>query len=165
MEAKLPGLQAAFMKPYRQMAFGCTVSLPLPIGALDNGAAFSATQAMLDLKINEAIYKFSRGIEVNDSTCAVDLINELLFCERQTYLESEHTLAHFRQVGWNPRLFDRRYFDHTWPAPCSDERMLQQADQTWRQLVASQEAPTLDSGMLRELDRIVMAAHKELLAA
>ncbi len=164
VEARVPGLQAAFMKTYRQMAFGCTVSLPLPIGALDNGAAFSPTQAMIDLEINEAIYQFSRGIEVNASTCAVELINELIFCERQTYLESAHTLAHFRQVGWNPRLFDRRYCDHGRPAPCGDETMLQQADQTWRALAASQPAPTLDSATLRELDRIVAAAQKELLA-
>jgi trimethylamine:corrinoid methyltransferase-like protein len=87
----------------------------------------------------------------------------MLFCERRTYLESEHTLAHFREVGWNPRLFDRSYFDHTQPAPCGDERILQQADQTWRQLVTGQQAPTVDSVMMRELDRIVRAAEKELL--
>ncbi len=164
VEARVPGLQAAFLKTYRQMAFGSTVSLPLPIGALDNAAAFSPTQAMIDLEMNEAIYKFARGIEVNDDTCAVDRINELLFCERGTYLESEHTLAHFRDIGWNPRLFDRSYFDHTQPAPCGDEKILQQADQTWRQLVAGQPAPTVDSATRRELDRIVAAAQKELLA-
>jgi trimethylamine--corrinoid protein Co-methyltransferase len=165
VEARVPGLQAAFLKTYRQMAFGSTVSLPLPIGALDNAAAFSPTQAMIDLEMNEAIYKFGRGIEVNADTCAVDLIHEMLFCERGTYLESEHTLAHFRDIGWNPRLFDRRYFDHTLPAPCGDEKILQQADQTWRQLVASQSAPNLDAAARRELDRIVTAAQKELLAA
>ncbi len=164
VEAKVPGLQAAFLKTYRQMAFGSTVSLPLPIGALDNAAAFSPTQAMIDLEINEAIYKFTRGIEVNDETCAVDLINDLLFCERGTYLESEHTLAHFRDIGWNPRLFDRSYFDHTQPAPCGDEKILQQADQAWRQLVAGQTTPTVGSALRRELDRIVTAARKELLA-
>ncbi len=164
VEAKVPGLHAAFLKTYRQMAFGVTVSLPLPIGALDNAAAFSPTQAMIDLEMNEAIYKFTRGIEVNDDTCAVDLINELLFCERGTYLESEHTLAHFRDIGWNPRLFDRRYFDHTQPARCGDEKILQQADQAWRQLAASPPAPAVDAALRRELDRIVAAAKRELLA-
>jgi trimethylamine--corrinoid protein Co-methyltransferase len=165
VEAKVPGLQAAFLKTYRQMAFGSTVSLPLPIGALDNAAAFSPTQAMIDLEMNEAIYKFARGIEINDETCAVDLINGLLFCERGTYLESEHTLAHFRDIGWNPRLFDRRYFDHTRPAPCGDEKILQQADQMWRQLAANQPVPAVDAAMKRELDRIVTAAKMELLAS
>jgi trimethylamine:corrinoid methyltransferase-like protein len=71
----------------------------------------------------------------------------------------------FRQVGWNPRLFDRSYFGHTRPVPCGDERILQQANQTWRQLVTNQPAPTLDSALWRELDRIVTASKKELLAA
>ena len=38
VEAKAPGMQAAMMKVYRQMAFGSTVSLPLAIGVLDSAA-------------------------------------------------------------------------------------------------------------------------------
>lgn len=163
VEAKVPGLQAAFMKTYRQMAFGSTVSLPLPIGALDNAAAFSPTQAMIDLEINEAIYKFHRGAEINADTCAVDMIRQLLFCERETYLETEHTRAHFRDVGWNPRLFDRRPFDRTQPVPCGDDKLLHEADQAWRQLVAQQQAPPIEPTLVHELDRIVAAARKELL--
>ncbi|MBI5818924.1 MAG: trimethylamine methyltransferase family protein [Verrucomicrobia bacterium] len=163
VEAKVPGLQAAFMKTYRQMAFGSTVSLPLSIGALDNGAAFSPTQAMIDLEMNEAIYRFNRGIEVNADTCAVDLINEMLFCEKETYLESEHTVAHFRNVGWNSQLFDRGYCNHTDPAPCGDEKILKQADEAWRKLVASQPPPVIEPAMVREIDRIVSVARKELL--
>jgi trimethylamine--corrinoid protein Co-methyltransferase len=163
VEAKVPGLQAAFMKTYRQMAFGSTVSLPLAIGALDNAAAFSPTQAMIDLEMNEAIYRFNRGIEVNTDTCAVDLINEMLFCEKESYLESEHTVAHFRNVGWNPQLFDRGYCNHTDPAPCGDEKILKQADEAWRKLVASQPPPDVEPALVREIERIVAAARKELL--
>jgi len=94
VEAKIPGIQAAFLKTYRQMAFGCTVSMPMPIGALDNGAAFSPTQAMIDLEMNEAIHRFGRGIEVNADTCAVDLINEMLFCGHGTYLEPIRITRH-----------------------------------------------------------------------
>lgn len=163
VEAKVPGLQAAFLKTYRQMAFGCTVSMPLPIGALDNGAAFSPTQAMIDLDMNEAIYKFGCGIEVNADTCAVDVIDDLLFCEQWTYLESEHTLRHFKDVGWNPRLLERSYFDHTQPAPCGDEQILEEADRTWRRIAATQQPPPRDPAMVRELERIVAAARQELL--
>lgn len=163
VEAKTPGQQAAFMKTYRQMAFGATVSLPLSIGALDNAAAFSPTQAMIDLEMNEAIYNFARGIEVDDESCAVDLINELVFCEKRTYLESEHTLAHYRQQGWYPKLFDRTYCEHTKPAPAGDEKLLREADQAWRKLVAGQEPPEVSASTVREIDRIVEAAREELL--
>lgn len=164
VEAKIPGLQAAFMKTYRQMAFGCTVSQPLPLGALDNGAVFSPTQAMIDLEMNEAQWKFHRGIEVDEESCAIDLIDELAFCERQTYLESEHTLKHFRRLGWYPQLFDRTYCDHTRPASAGDERLLQKADRRWRELVDAQPTLDVEPGFARELDRIVAAARKELLA-
>lgn len=165
VEAKVPGLQAAFMKTYRQMAFGCTASLPLPIGALDNGAVFSPTQAAIDLEINEAIFKFNRGIEINADTCAVELINEVMFGEERNYLESEHTLKHFRSVGWNSRLFDRTYCDHTRPAPCDDRALLERADYAWRELVRAQPPPETDAAMVRELDRITAAARRELLGS
>ena len=164
VEAKTPGLQAAMMKVYRQMAFGSTVSLPLAIGVLDSAAVFSPTQAMIDLEINEGLHKFHRGMEVTEETMCLDLIEELEFGVPRTYLESEHTLKHFRHVGWNPRLFDRTYCDHTAPVELGDEKMLDQADRRWRDLVAAQTPPAHEPAWLQELERIVAAARKELLA-
>jgi trimethylamine:corrinoid methyltransferase-like protein len=86
-----------------------------------------------------------------------------VFCERRTYLESEHTLAHFRNVGWHPRLFDRTYCDHTKPVGDGDQKLLDQADRAWRKLVAEQEPLVVDSALAREIDRIVEAARKDLL--
>jgi len=163
VEAKTPGMQAAFMKTYRQMAFGSCASLPLSIGSLDNCAVFSPTQAMIDLEMNKAIYKFAHGLEVNDETCCVDLIDELGFCERRSYLETEHTLRHFREVGWNPTLFDRSYCDHTAAASSNDDAILDRAEHAWRELVAAQEPMEVEPGFARELDRIVESARKELL--
>ena len=163
VEAKVPGVQAAMMKVYRQMAFGSTVSLPLAIGALDSAAVFSPTQAMIDLEINEALHKFYRGMEVTEETMCLDLIESLEFGAGRTYLEAEHTLEHFRQVGWNPRLFDRTYCDHTAPVVLGDEEMLEKADRTWRELVAAQTPPEHDAAFLKELDRIIDAAKQELL--
>ena len=93
-----------------------------------------------------------------------DLIDDLEFCIHHTYLESEHTLRHFRDVGWNPRMFDRTYCDHTADVELGNERMLEEADQAWRSLVARQTPPTHDGAFLSELDRIVRAARRELLA-
>ena len=163
VEAKMPGIQAATMKLYRQMAFGATVSLPLAIGTLDNAAVFSPTQAMIDLEVNEAVHKLHRGIEVNDETLCLDLIDELEFCTGRTYLESEHTLRHFRQLGWNPRLFDRTACDHTASAEVGDEKLLVEADQMWREILASHPPVQRQREFVAELDRIVEAARAELL--
>ena len=165
LEAKAPGIQAAFMKAFRQMAFGCTVSHSLPIGLLDNGSVFSPTQAMIDLDVNRAMYDFARGIEVNDDTLCVELINDLEFCEKGTYMESDHTLAHFRDVLWDSRFLDRTYREEESLTPGeADARILDKADRTWRELVAAQEPAEVEPKFASELDRIVEAAGNELLA-
>ena len=165
LEAKTPGVQAAFMKVFRQMAFGCTVSTSLPIGLLDNGAVFSPAQAMLDLDVNRALYQFTAGIEVNDETLCLDLIREMGFGERASYLETEHTFRHFRQIQWDSRLFDRTYRSGTLPRPGEeDERVLAKADAQWRELVAAQEPPGIDAHFIAEVERIAQAARKDLMA-
>jgi trimethylamine--corrinoid protein Co-methyltransferase len=163
VEAKTPGIQATMMKLYRQMAFGSTVSLPLALGALDNAAAFSPAQAMLDLDIAEGLHKFYCGMEVSDETMCLDLIAEMEFGARRTYLDTDHTLQHFRQIGWQPRLLDRRYCDHTAVALLGDEKLLLSADQAWRKLVAAQPEPEPAPSLAAELDRIVAAARNELM--
>ena len=165
LEAKSPGMQAAFMKTFRQMALGCTAGNSLPIGLLDNGSVFSPTQAMIDLDVNTAMYKFGRGMEVNDDTLCVDLINELEFCEKIAYIESEHTFRHFRDVLWDTRYFDRTYRREEALRPGEeDEKILRKADEAWREIVAEQETIEVDPEFAAELDRIVEAARKELLA-
>ena len=153
------------MKTYRQMAFAGTVSCSLPIGLLDNGAAFSPTQAMIDLDVNTALYKFGRGIEVNDDTLALELINEMEFCENTAYIQTEHTLDNFRDVLWDTKIFDRKNRqDGSYQTSAVDDQLLKKADQMWRDLVASQKPPAIDPQFAKEVDRIVAAARKELLA-
>lgn len=163
VEAKRPGLQAAFMKTFRQMAFAATVSCSLPVGALDNASCFSPAQAMIDLDINKAIYKFAKGAQITDETINVDLINEKQFCEKGNYLDTEHTLRYFREIGWDSKIFDRTYRDSSQNPGESDQQILNKADQSWRQLVAKQPDIEIDSKFRQELDKIVAAAKKELL--
>jgi len=166
IEAKAPGLQASFMRIFRQLALGCTASLSLPIGLLDNGSAFSPVQAMLDLDTNRALYGFARGLEVNEDTMALNLINDLGFCERGSYLESEHTLEHFRSVLWDPLFLERRYRAESEGLRGADEPLLRKADCGWRELVASSAAGyEREPGFRAEVERIVEAARRELLTA
>jgi len=164
VEGKCPGMQAAFLKTYRQMAFGCTVSSSLPIGALDNASVFSPTQAMLDLDFNRSMYMFAQGIEVDDETMCLDLINELEFCEGRTYLESDHTLQHYRELLWDSKYLDRTYREETSLKPAEhDARILEKADREWRRLVESQEPVEREQQFVAEVDGIVAAAREELL--
>jgi trimethylamine--corrinoid protein Co-methyltransferase len=165
LEAKCPGMQAAFMKTFRQMALGATVSSSLPIGLLDNGSVFSPVQAMIDLDMNRALYKFGRGLNFNDESLCVDLINKMAFCEHGAYLETSHTLHHFRSVQWDTLFFDRTYRKEGALLPQdADGRILRQADECWKGLVVSHTSPERSTGFRDELDRIADAARSELLS-
>ena len=166
LEAKCPGIQAAFMKTYRQMALASMVSAALPIGLLDNGSAFSATQAMLDLDMNRAQYQLSQGVVVNDNTLCVDLINQLGFCEKEAYIQNEHTLHHFKDVMWNTRYFDRSYRrEEAYRPEEADRKLLDKADQDWRRLVRQHVSPRRDTAFMAELDSVTRGARAELLGS
>ena len=164
VEAKCPGIQAALLKTYRQMAFAATVSASLPIGLLDNASTFSPTQAMIDRDINLAQYGFARGIEVNPETLCVDLINEMEFCEKSAYIQTDHTFRHFRDLLWDSPLLDRTTRQERAYLPSrEDETLLQQADQAWRKLLEAAQPVERDEHFRRELNRIVETARRELL--
>ena len=163
VEAKCPGIQAAFMKTYRQMALAAMVSAPLAIGLLDNGSAFSPTQAMLDLDMTRALYGLSRGVVVDDETLCVDLINRLAFCEQDAYINSDHTLAHFREVLWDTRYFDRTYRrEATYRPEEADRQLLEKAERDWRWLVQTHVSPAREAAWLAELEGITAAARQAL---
>jgi trimethylamine:corrinoid methyltransferase-like protein len=164
VEAKCPGIQAALLKTYRQMAFAATVSASLPIGLLDSASTFSPTQAIIDRDINLAQYRFAQGIEVSPEALCVDLINEMEFCEKSAYIQTDHTLHHFRDLLWDSQLLDRTTRQERAYLPArEDEALLRQADQAWRKLVETARPVERDERFLRELDRIVEAARQELL--
>ena len=165
VEAKCPGIQATFMKTFRQMAFASMVSAPHPIGLLDNGSAFSPTQAMIDLDANLAMFKLGQGFPITAETLCVELINRMEFCGTEAYLQTDHTLEHFRDVMWDTRVFDRTYRKDGASQPeTADRSILHAADAEWRRLVALQAPPQRDARFRAELDRIVDAARRVLIA-
>ena len=164
LEAKCPGIQAAFLKTFRQMAFSAMASSPLPIGLLDNGSAFSPVQAMIDLDVSRAMYGLGRGFTIDDETLCVDLINRMQFCERESYIEASHTLEHFRETMWDTKFFDRSYRKNpSYTTAEADEKVLKEADAEWRTLVAAEVPPDRDARFIAEIDRIVASAKEELI--
>lgn len=164
VEAKSPGIQASLLKIFRQMALGSTVSLPLPIGILDNASAHSPVQAMVDLEINKALYGFAQGIEVSEETINVDLIKRIGFGEKDNYLSSEMTLEYFKDILWDPELLDTTYRKHESYRPDEmDRQLLDKADRKWRRLVEAQEEIEVSPVFRQKVEKVVKAAKQELL--
>jgi trimethylamine:corrinoid methyltransferase-like protein len=115
--------------------------------------------------MNTALYRFSRGTRIDAETLAVDLINELEFCEDRTYLDTAHTLSNFRDLMWDTLIFNRACRpSERYDIQEEDARLLDRAEKAWRNLVAGQSPVARPPEFVAELDRIVAAARRELLA-
>jgi trimethylamine--corrinoid protein Co-methyltransferase len=78
------------------------------LGYLESGLTGSLAQLAICDEIVGWLEHFVRGLEINDETLALDLIDEV--GPDGQFLDSEHTLEHFREL-WYPNLFDRNNFD------------------------------------------------------
>ena len=82
------------------------------LGYLESGLCFSLAQLAICDEIVGWLAHCLRGVDVSDEALAVDLIDEV--GPDGQYLDSKHTLKHFRE-RWYPVLFDRGNYD-SWQA-------------------------------------------------
>lgn len=79
------------------------------LGYLESGRCFSLAQLATCDEILGWLAHFIRGVEVNEETLAVDLIDEV--GPDGQYLDCEHTLKHFRE-RWYPTLIERDNYEN-----------------------------------------------------
>jgi trimethylamine--corrinoid protein Co-methyltransferase len=78
------------------------------LGYLESGLTGSLAQLVICDEIVSWLGHFVRGLEINDETLALDLIDKV--GPDGQFLDSDHTLRHFREL-WYPSLFDRNNYD------------------------------------------------------
>jgi trimethylamine:corrinoid methyltransferase-like protein len=78
---------------------------------------------------------------------------------RGDFLDSEHTLAHFRE-NWFPAIFDRTGFSTIRESERRD--VYNNAHDRYRNLTSGEEFWRIDPESEREIDRIVKSAEKHL---
>ena len=82
------------------------------LGYLESGLCYSLAQLAICDEILGWLAHFTRGVDVSDEALAVNLIDEV--GPDGQFLDTEHTLAHFRE-RWYPTLIDRNNYDN-WQA-------------------------------------------------
>jgi trimethylamine--corrinoid protein Co-methyltransferase len=78
------------------------------IGYMESGLTGSLELVAICDEIISWLKTFTKGLEINEETLALDLIHEHALSG--DFLGTEHTLRHVRE-GWQPRLVDRRNYD------------------------------------------------------
>jgi len=165
VDGALPGIQVAYERTYRAMAIAACVGGHFYMGGqgtLDAGQIFSPVQFILERDMAEGIWRLGQGIEVSDETIGLEAIQAVRAGEGKSYLETDHTLRHFRQT-WFPRFLYRGVYETDAIEHTRDQQMLDAANQQYKEAIARYTPPLIDETRVREMQKIVAQARQKLL--
>jgi len=157
--AKAPGLYAALEKAYRAMVVAAfTGSHPgVGSGHLDGGLTISPEQLLLDREMAAGLRHLETPIEVSEETIALETILAVGHAAETSYMETEHTLRHFRSALWLPELLERA----GWSGWETEAGALDRARKQVNELVASYRKPEVDADRLARMRAVVERAREE----
>jgi trimethylamine--corrinoid protein Co-methyltransferase len=157
--SKMSGAQASYEK---------TMSTLLPVlagadgvygaGSLEGGMAASFEELVIDDEICKAVLKAVQGIEVNDETLAVDVIDKV--GPGGHFLAEKHTLNHFKESLFFSELTDRNSYDGWKKA--GGKSMVKRAREKAEEILKEHWPTPLDKDVQKEISEIIERAEKEL---
>ena len=163
VDCKRPGIDAVFQKmlPLVAAPFGLGLN-PGGGGLLSAGQDYSPVQHLLDQEMQEAVERFWGTFAVDDETIAEEMIMSMLTQKATNFLDTEHTLAHYKEEQWYPRWLDRTLWQNDAGEHAAEQQMLARMDAYCKDAIRRYEPPALDQSKLAELRRIVQVAEREL---
>jgi trimethylamine--corrinoid protein Co-methyltransferase len=127
------------------------------LGMLEMGITFDLAQLVWDHEIAEMILHAMKGVPVNDTTLAVDVIKEMGI--GKDYLSHPTTFEHMRSQS-QARLMDRRMRED-WEAAGSTDAY-QRSHDKMIDILETYEPPKLSDDVLKAVRSIVVDAEQEL---
>ncbi|HIQ05403.1 MAG TPA: trimethylamine methyltransferase, partial [Anaerolineae bacterium] len=147
------GIEAALTLMVDALAGGNIVH---DLGYLESGLSGSLAQLVICDEIVDWIKHFMQEIEVNDETLALDVVREA--GPDGHYVETEHTLRHFRE-RWYPRLFERDNYDG-WVDKGS-KSLAERAAQRVEEILATHQPERLPQDVAQAIHTIVERAEAQ----
>jgi trimethylamine--corrinoid protein Co-methyltransferase len=133
------------------------INLMHDCGYLAGGSAGSMEMVVICDEIFENVLRIVRGVEVNDETLAVEVIQQV--GPEGSFLAHKHTLKHIKDELHIPRLFDRRP-EGEW-AKSGRRATHEVARERARQLLKEHFPEPLPKRVKERLSEIVKGAERE----
>jgi len=109
INARRPGLQALFERMLKAVGYSALVDKGAlsysGTGNLDNGSMISPEQCLLDWEVMEGMGCLITEPEFDPNDDVFGRIRETVLLNNGNFLETEHTLQHFRDEMWNASYF------------------------------------------------------------
>ena len=169
-DATVPGIQAAMQKALclcSELFHGFysydeeVVPTAKPIGTLQSETYICAEQVVIDHEMVQWLERYVRGIRVDDEALALDAVREV--GPGGVFLGCEHTGRHFRDSMRLPELPHMG----AWQAWIDSGRqsLLDKAKTKVREILASPLEPALPDDRVREVEKVVQEAERDLVGA
>lgn len=123
------------------------------LGYLESGLSGSLAQLVICDEIVSWLEAFMKGIEINDETLALDLIDEI--GPDGQYLDNEHTYENFRK-RWYPSLFEREDYENWMNKGSKDLR--ERAVEKVSDIMANNKPAPLDKDAAKAIQGIIERA-------
>jgi len=125
------------------------------VGYIESGLTTSFEMLVLSDEIIAMVKRFMGGVEINEETLSLDLIDEI--GPGGHYLGTDHTYRHFRE-HWYPTLLDRGNYQ-SWVEK-GKTTLGQRVNEKVKQILETHTPEPLPEEVQKELSRIIERAEK-----
>jgi len=132
--------------------------IALGVGTLEGARLTSPESMVIGNEIIDYALRFTQGLEVNDETMAIDVIDKV--GPGGIFLGEKHTLKHFRE-RWMSRFFDIDSFE-TWQKKGS-KSIDEVAREKVKEILATHKPEPIPEDTQKEISKILKRAKAELL--
>jgi trimethylamine--corrinoid protein Co-methyltransferase len=154
-EAKALDLQAAIESSIQAVLSGLSgATLVHDVGFLDCAQIGSLESLVMNDEIIAMTRRVMRGVEVNDDTLMLDLIDRV--GPGGEFMSTKETAKRCRAEIWNPTLMDRQPYE-TWQA-AGAQTMNDRIRAKLRNILATHTPPPLPAGAAEKIEAILQAA-------
>jgi len=128
------------------------------VGYMNSGLIVGLESLLLGDEIISAVSHFVNGIEVNEDTLALDVIEKV--GPEGNFLSEEHTTQFFKQEGWYPWVLNRKHFQllKSEGGKTINQRLGEKA----HQIIEEDVSPLISDDEMKELDKIIVARERKL---
>jgi trimethylamine--corrinoid protein Co-methyltransferase len=131
-------------------------------GCIEGAITVSYEQLVVDDEILGMIFRAVRGVEVDEERLAIDVIAKVSH-EASNFLQQKHTLKHFRQEYYPPKLSDRTSRSR-WQEMGS-KNIVEVAREKARKILAEHQPASLDKDVVKGIQKILKRATNTLTSA
>ncbi|RLI43749.1 hypothetical protein DRO69_08950 [Candidatus Bathyarchaeota archaeon] len=157
-DSKIPDIQAGFEKATSLlMAASAGINFIYDAaGALESTLTASFEQAVIDNEICGMVARAIRGIDVNDETLAIEIIENV--GPGGQYLSQKHTLKHIKGEYYLPKIIKREKREEWEEAGSKD--LWKIAREEVKKILKEHQPEPLDKDVEKELEKIVKEIEK-----